>query len=129
MFRTWRVILIILSVSIPFLTLLTDWRKEIKYAVAGTGVLIAAIEGILGLYKFQEDWVNYRKTAESLKREKFLYLTKSGDYKKENAFELFVTRIENILAKENANWSDYSCLLYTSPSPRDATLSRMPSSA
>ena len=24
---------------------------------------------------------------------------------------------------------DYSCLLYTSPSPRDATLSRMPSSA
>ena len=23
----------------------------------------------------------------------------------------------------------YSCLLYTSPSPRDATLSRMPSSA
>ena len=24
---------------------------------------------------------------------------------------------------------EYSCLLYTSPSPRDATLSRMPSSA
>ena len=24
---------------------------------------------------------------------------------------------------------DYGCLLYTSPSPRDATLSRMPSSA
>ena len=24
---------------------------------------------------------------------------------------------------------DYACLLYTSPSPRDATLSRMPSSA
>ena len=24
---------------------------------------------------------------------------------------------------------DYPCLLYTSPSPRDATLSRMPSSA
>ena len=24
---------------------------------------------------------------------------------------------------------DYDCLLYTSPSPRDATLSRMPSSA
>ena len=26
-------------------------------------------------------------------------------------------------------YGDYSCLLYTSPSPRDATLSRMPSSA
>ena len=28
-----------------------------------------------------------------------------------------------------ANWALYVCLLYTSPSPRDATLSRMPSSA
>ena len=28
---------------------------------------------------------------------------------------------------ENPGW--YTCLLYTSPSPRDATLSRMPSSA
>ena len=26
-------------------------------------------------------------------------------------------------------WDDHFCLLYTSPSPRDATLSRMPSSA
>ena len=26
-------------------------------------------------------------------------------------------------------WEDANCLLYTSPSPRDATLSRMPSSA
>ena len=31
--------------------------------------------------------------------------------------------------KQNANAGDRSCLLYTSPSPRDATLSRMPSSA
>ena len=35
--------------------------------------------------------------------------------------------------KVNSDWQDYygssDCLLYTSPSPRDATLSRMPSSA
>ena len=30
--------------------------------------------------------------------------------------------------RDNA-FMDYVCLLYTSPSPRDATLSRMPSSA
>ena len=29
----------------------------------------------------------------------------------------------------NTRFCLYSCLLYTSPSPRDATLSRMPSSA
>ena len=32
----------------------------------------------------------------------------------------------NIIRKDE---DTYSCLLYTSPSPRDATLSRMPSSA
>ena len=34
-----------------------------------------------------------------------------------------------ILASGVALWVSYVCLLYTSPSPRDATLSRMPSSA
>ena len=29
----------------------------------------------------------------------------------------------------SSRWGKYTCLLYTSPSPRDATLSRMPSSA
>ena len=31
--------------------------------------------------------------------------------------------------KANTMGNDFSCLLYTSPSPRDNTLSRMPSSA
>ena len=34
------------------------------------------------------------------------------------------------LAQQGVRFTDaYACLLYTSPSPRDATLSRMPSSA
>ena len=107
-YRIWRVILILLSVSIPFMTLMTEWDQQIKYIVAFAGMLIAAIEGFLSLYKFQEDWVNNRKAAESLKREKFLYLTKAGDYKKEGAFDLFVSRIENILAQENKSWAAYS---------------------
>ena len=40
--------------------------------------------------------------------------------------------IQSMTGEEAFNWlgSEYtSCLLYTSPSPRDATLSRMPSSA
>ena len=45
-----------------------------------------------------------------------------------------VNRIVNVLGEKMANklspWGWYrDCLLYTSPSPRDATLSRMPSSA
>ena len=35
----------------------------------------------------------------------------------------------DLLTKGNYSHYDFFCLLYTSPSPRDATLSRMPSSA
>ena len=36
--------------------------------------------------------------------------------------------IENKYDQDMLDWN-YTCLLYTSPSPRDATLARMPSSA
>ena len=42
------------------------------------------------------------------------------------AFRVVVERAQQIVA---ASAEDQDCLLYTSPSPRDATLSRMPSSA
>ena len=39
-------------------------------------------------------------------------------------------RVENIIIEElSKTKKNYSCLLYTSPSPRDGLLSRMPSSA
>ena len=38
-------------------------------------------------------------------------------------------RIYNLRERRYLNDQERSCLLYTSPSPRDATLSRMPSSA
>ena len=41
----------------------------------------------------------------------------------------FVTFIEKYYEWMEQNGYTYDCLLYTSPSPRDATLSRMPSSA
>ena len=37
--------------------------------------------------------------------------------------------ISSMLSKAGLSFHSYNCLLYTSPSPRDATLSRMPSSA
>ena len=40
-----------------------------------------------------------------------------------------VLKIETVPVNANAIAIFMACLLYTSPSPRDATLSRMPSSA
>ena len=44
--------------------------------------------------------------------------------------EKFIRDLKNALVRiENKTYGICSCLLYTSPSPRDATLPRMPSSA
>ena len=40
-----------------------------------------------------------------------------------------VTEKEKHHSADDGSGNDWNCLLYTSPSPRDATLSRMPSSA
>ena len=54
-------------------------------------------------------------------------LVKDEKYKKIKVFVRSST--SKIDPKIEVVQTDFTCLLYTSPSPRDATLSRMPSSA
>jgi Protein of unknown function (DUF4231) len=49
-------------------------------------------------------WIEYRATAESLKKEKFLFLTQTDPYDKDDAFHLLVERVEALLSKENTEW-------------------------
>ena len=50
------------------------------------------------------------------------------DFDPDDKRSLYERLMEQKDAKQ-AEWEHRHCLLYTSPSPRDATLSRMPSSA
>ena len=43
--------------------------------------------------------------------------------------QLLDIAVKKKIIKKKGNWYLYGCLLYTSPSPRDRTRSRMPSSA
>lgn len=55
--------------------------------------------------KYHENWIQYRSTAEILKHEKFLYLTRSGGYKNSSAsFNELVERCESIISSENVDW-------------------------
>ena len=69
-------------------------------------------------------------TQEIIQKQKFEALHRAGaeltDLRPEEIYQMgFSERIELLID----NIHHYTCLLYTSPSPRDATLSRMPSSA
>ena len=78
-------------------------------AVLGAVVIVA--KGIDTLWKFDENWSNYRQAAEMMKRERRLYVNSMGPYQscvdEESAFQLLVERIEQIIAaEENIFWKD-----------------------
>ncbi len=107
-FKRLQVISIIAATSIPFLTgYITEATVTLKIITGFLGLFVAAITAVLGLYKFQEHWLEYRTTCESLKHEKYLFLTRTDPYNVEQAFPLLVQRIESLISKENTNWSQY----------------------
>ena len=112
-FKRIKVTEIIAAALIPFLDSLSaivPWlRNHIPLVAGGLGILITILEGILHLYRYQENWNNYRSTAEALKHEKYLYLGKAGPYAKTATSDpdaLLAERVEGIVSQENAKWTN-----------------------
>lgn len=108
-FRGLRVLEILFAMSIPFLV--SEISNDTNYLKAIVGIMavcVAVISGLVTLYKFQENWNEYRTTCESLKHEKYLFLTQVEPYEMEERFSLFVQRVENLISKENSAWSQYT---------------------
>jgi hypothetical protein len=103
-FKRLRFAEIVAAATIPFLSGFADNSFPIKIAIGALGVAVAVLASLLGLLHFQEHWIEYRATAESLRREKFLFLTQTDPYDKDDAFHLLVQRVEALLSKENTEW-------------------------
>ena len=105
-FKRIRIIELVSSASIPFLVaLITDATVALKWITGLMGITITVCEGLQAMYKYQELWIQYRSIAETLKREKLLYLTKAGRYEGiPNPFPQLVVEVESILGQENAQW-------------------------
>ena len=96
---------IVAAAIIPFLSGFAGNSFSIKIAIGALGVVVAVIASLLGLLQLQEHWIEYRATAESLRKEKFLFLTQTEPYDKDDAFHRFVQRVEALLSKENTEWA------------------------
>ena len=86
------------------------------------------IETVLALYRIVRPQGNYQRTLELLKRTREYFpsvYTKSGFMLGLGEKDDEVLTLLMDLRKNDVD----ICLLYTSPSPRDGLLSRMPSSA
>lgn len=104
-FRRLRFAEIVAASTIPFLSGFAGNSLPIKIVIGTLGVVVAVIASLLGLLQLQEHWIEYRATAESLRKEKFLFLTQTDPYNKDDAFHLLVQRVEGLLSKENTDWA------------------------
>lgn len=76
------------------------------WLVASMGALVAVIEGVQQLYKFQENWITYRSTCEQLRHEQYLYLAGAGPYVDVGSRDaLLAERIEGLVSQEHAKWA------------------------
>jgi hypothetical protein len=94
----------IVAVIVPILLGIPDMPKLIPSILSGTIAAAAVIENV---YRYGENWRNFRTTLEFLKREKALYDIGADAYQDlapDDAAILFATRTEEILSAE---WSGY----------------------
>ena len=76
-----------------------------SWSAVVVSALVTVLASVLTTFKHRETWLNYRATAEALKREQYYYRARIADYSDaEDREGLFVHRVEAILAHENAEW-------------------------
>lgn len=97
---------IILAATIPLLSSYTKDCSIIAFTVGLFGTVIAILQSLTKLYKWHENWIEYRTTCELLRYQKHLYLTQSSPYnsEEETIDNLFIRNIENIISSENNKW-------------------------
>jgi len=97
------------AASIPFFVgVIPETHADgltLKITVGALGILIAVITAITAVYKFEDNWIKYRTTAESLKHQKYLYQTRIAPYNGAEPFPLLVERVESLISQENRDWS------------------------
>ena len=79
--------------------------KGFGHLATFTSVIVAILTAALKTFKYQENWINYRTTCETLRKEKYFYEGEIGEYQStENRETLFIERVESLISRENTLW-------------------------
>lgn len=67
---------------------------------------VAALTGLQKAFRFHDNWVEYRTTAEQLKKERYYYEFRCGEYSTaESPERLFVERVEAMISRQHTLWT------------------------
>jgi hypothetical protein len=104
-----RIITVVGAVMIPALVgldgLSDPWHGAVRVTTWIVSLVTATSAAVEGFFRFGERWRNYRRTAEQLKTEGWLYLQRAGRYAVDGAghdalYRAFVGRVEEIIASD-----------------------------
>lgn len=99
-FKISQIVQLLAAAAIPILA--AYGKKEWTIFL---GIAIVVANGVQNLFQFQEHWISYRSTAESLKHEKYLWLAGAGPYSStKSPRKLLAERIESLISQEHAKW-------------------------
>lgn len=71
------------------------------------GIVVIVLEGLQQMNQWQHNWITYRSTCESLRHEKYSYLSRSGVYDELDdgrALKTLVERVEGLVSTEHSKW-------------------------
>jgi Protein of unknown function (DUF4231) len=101
-FKAVKVAQIVVAALVPILAA-ADAARALLGAL---GAVVLILEGFQQLFQYQQNWLTYRSTCESLKHEKYLFLSAAGSYA--NALRpqaLLSERVEGLVSQEHAKWT------------------------
>lgn len=104
-YKALRVLEIIAAALIPFLSGTGDQVLYGSWLIGFLGVAIAISAAVSSLFKYHENWLQYRLTAEKLKQEKYLFATRCHPYHESDRFQLLVQRVEAAISSEASVWA------------------------
>lgn len=105
-YRRMQWTLLILAAATPVL-IQFQTVPAVLYAATATSVVVAILTGALKTFKYQENWLNYRTTCETLRKEKHFFDAGVGEYSNaDTKRRVFVRRVENLISHENTIWFD-----------------------
>ena len=107
-FQFFSISIIVLSAIITIIGATFFEDKTKTFLSSLFAVLITISQGVLSLNKYNENWIERRTVCETLKKEKYMFITRSGVYfDNDKRFKFFVERVETIISQENLNWAGF----------------------
>lgn len=102
-YKGLKLLQVVLGASIPLFAF-----QDAKILTATMGVLIAVLEAVQHLNQYSTLWIEYRSTAERLKHERWLFLSRAGEFRglnDEEALLLLAEHVETYVSTEHASWA------------------------